>query len=146
MYTSGIHAGIQTAHVIHEMMRKYQLRLEKGDVNPGDGIKYLTMIEWADSHKTIIVKSAGMHSQLVSLYSELKPYSAYFGLPMCRWRESKEALNHAQTAVCIVVPKEIYGFNGDGVSLQWPQNSFNNERTEKIFALKNIIDSYRMAS
>lgn len=146
MYTSGIHAGIQTAHLVHEMMRKYEKKNDGPHMDLRAATKLGNLYDWADNHKTIIVKCGGYHSALVSLYDELKEYSAYFQLPMGRWRESKDALNNAQTAVGIVVPKEVYGFNGEGVTHQFPYPVFSDERTKKIFELKNILDSYRMAT
>lgn len=143
MYTSGIHAGIQTAHVIHEMMRKYE---KKYDPSINDGAKLATLYDWADNHKTIIVKCAGYHDELVNLYDRLKPYSAQFRLPMGRWRESKEALNNAQTAVCIVVPSDIYNWREPaGWQPQWPELPYPGEEQQK-YELYKIINTYRMAT
>lgn len=99
LYTAGIHAGIQTAHAVHEMMHKY---------NGRGGMKAETLYEWAENHKTIIVLQAGYHEALNSLYDELKPISAELELPIIKWNESKAALNGATTAVGIVVPAHVY--------------------------------------
>lgn len=106
MYTSGIHAGIQTAHAVHEMQSKYAARNSSDDMQAHE--KYLKYIEWAERHKTIIVKCAGYHSTLNDLYDELKESSAWLQLPLIKWCESKEALNGATTAVGIIVPADVY--------------------------------------
>lgn len=149
MYTSGIHAGIQTAHVIHEMMRKYEKKKEKAnsflESDQPDILKWQALTKWADEHKTIIVKSAGYHQSLVDLYNELKDYSGFFKLPLGRWRESKDALNNAQTAVCIVVPKSIYDFV-DTRMPTYPERPYATEWDQKAHELQKIINRYRMAS
>ena len=156
MYTSGIHAGIQTAHLVHEMMRKYQEDFNSAafSSNPEDWsdsnpkvAKYKNLIDWADNHKTIIVKCGGYHSSLVELYGELKEYSAHFKMPMGRWRESKDALNNAQTAVGIVVPDFIYNFKEPADYVQtWPRFKFADESIEMAYQLNQIINRYRMAT
>lgn len=145
MYTSGIHAGIQTAHVIHEMMRKYEKKNEGPHMDLRVAEKLSTLYTWADQHKTIIVKSAGYHQHLVDLYSELKEYSGFFHLPLGRWRESKDALNNAQTAVAIVVPKFIYDFQ-DPRTPMYPEQKFPDEASHMAHGLNQIINRYRMAT
>lgn len=106
LYTAGIHAGIQTAHAVHEMERKYAMRSSSDDINSLEKLKVYH--EWAARHKTIIVLQGGYSASLDALYDELKPISAYLQLPVIRWRESKEALNGATTAVGIIVPEYVY--------------------------------------
>lgn len=148
MYTSGIHAGIQTAHVIHETMRKYEKKVNARDLADEPTLSKLsTLYDWADNHKTIIVKCAGYHQNLVNLYDELKPYSAHFLLPMGRWRESKDALNNAQTAVGIVIPKFIYDFcEPPGTVQLWPRQPYEDKDVEMAYQLNQIISRYRMAT
>lgn len=133
MYTSGIHAGIQTAHAVHEMESKYNARTSSDDINAHE--KYKVYREWAERHKTIIVKTAGYHANLEALYEELKEISAWLGLPLIRWRESKEALNGATTAIGIIVPETVYSLK---VPLIAPANTPEDRLAE-------IINSYRMA-
>ncbi len=108
MYTSGIHAGIQTAHVISEMLRKYE---QAHKINPECIVtrnKYLKMIDWADTHQTIVVLNAGGHTSLQNLYRELTQYSADWHLPLGKWYESEHALNGAMTAVGLVVDDKAW--------------------------------------
>ena len=128
MYTSGIHAGIQSAHAVHEMMTKYMSR--------HDDPKYKRFLDWAHNHKTMIVKQAGYHSSLNSLYDELKESSAWLELPMVKWRESQEALNGATTAIGIVVPAEVYG-------LKYPLADAPTTAEQQLAA---IINRYQMAN
>lgn len=110
LYTSGIHAGIQTAHAVHEMFSKYNARrgddaqtLEKAEV----------MDDWMQNHKTIIVLNGGYQSNLQRIYRELTNISAELSLPIIKWHESKEALNGALTSVAIIVPPVIYWSNDE---------------------------------
>lgn len=130
LYTSGIHAGIQTAHAVHEMMWKYG-STDHDRSKP----KYKNLLEWAENHKTIIVKQAGYHAALDSLYDELKEPSAWLDLPIIRWRESKEALNGATTAIGIVIPQSIY-------SLRPERDAIPSSPEEALAAL---INRYPMA-
>lgn len=126
LYTSGIHAGIQTAHAVHEMMTKYGAR---------DDDKAKALSEWAERHKTIIVKQAGYHQSLNLLYDELKEPAAWLQLPVIRWCESKEALNGATTAIGIVIPASIYNLRVDRDAIpQSPEEQ-----------LAQIINHYPMA-
>ena len=129
MYTSGIHAGIQSAHAVHEMMTKYMARQ--------DDPKYKRFLDWAHNHKTMIVKQAGYHSSLNSLYDELKESSAWLELPMVKWRESQEALNGATTAIGIVVPAEVYTIP--------PSALFRTDNSAQ-HKLASIINRYPMAN
>jgi hypothetical protein len=130
MYTSGIHAGIQTAHAVHSMMSKYRGR-------DGSPPKELKLIDWADDHQTIIVLNGGYHENLNAIYEQLKPISAELELPIIKWAESKAALNGATTAVGIVVPQSIYDLDRDGI-FESPDGP--------VASLYKLINSYRFAT
>jgi peptidyl-tRNA hydrolase len=106
LYTAGIHAGIQTAHAVHAMERKYALRSSTDDIASLEKLKVYQ--EWADRHQTIIVLQAGYAANLERLYNDFRKPAAELNLPIIRWRESKEALNGATTAVGIVLPESVY--------------------------------------
>lgn len=133
MYTAGIHAGIQTAHAVHSMQRKYAA---------ADGMRgWIAAAEtmynyWADQCQTIIVLNAGYHSALESLYEELQKPAEELELPVVKWKESSEALNGATTAVGIIVPHSVYGL----VVKQWPTPSTPQHK------LHSIISRYPLAS
>lgn len=105
LYTAGIHAGIQTAHAVHEMQRKYADIAKWTDEGKE---KLYTYDYWAQHHQTIIVKQAGYSSSLDELYGELNDLGKVLMLPSVRWKESKQALNGATTAVGIIVPASVY--------------------------------------
>lgn len=98
MYTAGIHAGIQTAHLVHEMA--YYDGYTKGQSE--------VLRSWAKHHKTIIVLQAGYHQNILNIYKQLSPIAYATSLPVGYFRESVEALAGAWTATGIVVPKEVY--------------------------------------
>lgn len=99
MYTSGIHAGIQTAHLVHELFSYYTYE---------DETAKNALYEWASDHKTIIVLNGGYHSDLKSIREQVGTLAIKLGLPWGSFSESAEALNGAMTAVGIVVPERIY--------------------------------------
>lgn len=100
MYTSGIHAGIQTAHLVHELfITKYFFDTEELDV----------LNQWANFDKTIIVLNGGYQSNLERIRNEYIITECFENrLPWAEFRESQEALNGALTAVGFVVPESIY--------------------------------------
>jgi hypothetical protein len=100
MYTEGIHAGIQTAHVIGELNAKYQ--------EDNHSEEWMVLLDWQMNHKTIYVYNGGLADMLWSRYKALREFANKFGLPIARFYESKEALNGALTCVGIVVPEKYY--------------------------------------
>lgn len=96
-YIAGIHAGIQSAHAIAEVFRDYTPARTKAG-------KFL--LEWADEDKTIIVLNGGYQSNLQALCEKLIPVSATY--PWASFREEKDALNEAMTAVAVVLPEYMY--------------------------------------
>lgn len=109
-YLSSIQHGIQTAHVVHTMGRKY----EKPPRRPEDFEYHLeakkVYDDWADGKEGgsyIYVKAGGDASNLWTMYQELRDIAQKLNLPFARWYESKEALNGALTAVAIIPTEEI---------------------------------------
>lgn len=108
MYTEGIHAGIQTAHVLGELINKYpkiEHHVSTGiAVPPANHLLY----DWLANHKTIYIYNGGLASMLWNRYEALREFANQFELPIARFYESKEALNGALTSVAIVVPEKYY--------------------------------------
>ena len=125
LYTGGIHAGIQTAHMVHELF--YELN---------DDVTQRVLDTWAQEHKTIIVLQAGYHENIERCYYEFERLGGVLSLPYSGFRESKEALNNAWTAAGIVVPERIYAYR-PGVSTY--------ALTEFELELYNIISAYPLA-
>jgi hypothetical protein len=93
-YLSPIQHGIQSAHVLHEMFRKYN--------NAPMLNHYDTLCDWADNHKTIIVKNGGETNTMLrikELCGKMNLPSAYFNEP---------SLDGALTCVGIIVPDRFY--------------------------------------
>jgi hypothetical protein len=128
MYTEGIHAGIQTAHVIGELNTKY------ADLDTPEGERaHIKLLDWQKNHKTIFIYNGGLASMLWDRYQELREFAYKFELPIARFYESKEALNGALTCVGIVVPDQYYRFSptqttpsigGDLPPILQPEESF----------------------
>lgn len=103
MYLSGIHAGIQTAHMIGEMALRYHRHAFVGSVD---------FETWLRNGKTIIVLNGGTSQNLEEIASKLFSLGAELSLPVAEFRESEEALEGMRTCVGIVVPKSVY-LHGD---------------------------------
>lgn len=101
MYLSSLQNGLQSAHVVGELMVKY---------NPPParirGKEWSTLMEWASKHKTMVLLNAGYGEELYSLQrffnEEDNPY------PWAPFHESKEALDSAFTCIGIILPARIY--------------------------------------
>lgn len=96
-YISGIHAGIQTAHAMHEMFIKHP---PQGSSNADE-----LVWQWAVSDKTIIVLDGGYQSNLERIFELMQGCRS---LPSAKFHEEQAALNGALTAVCIVLPEHMY--------------------------------------
>jgi len=92
MYLSSIQNGIQAAHVVHELFRKYQKQ---------DALQY-ALHDWADNHKTMIVLNGGMTEHMLD-FLELVQDS---GLPFALFNEP--GIGNALTSIGVIVPEKMY--------------------------------------
>ena len=100
-YISGIHAGIQSAHAIAELMV-----LHSGEAYTPEQITAHHWLKcWKEEDKTIIVLNGGYQSVLQDFLTQVKSVG---NLPVGAFREEWEALNGALTAVAVVLPEYIY--------------------------------------
>lgn len=101
MYLSSIQQGIQAAHVVGELMVKY---------NPPParirGKEWGTLMEWAAKHKVMVLLSAGYGEELYSLQKFFNEKDNPY--PWAPFFESKEALDGAFTSIGIILPARIY--------------------------------------
>jgi hypothetical protein len=105
MYMGGIHAGIQTAHAVSSMWRRY----EGKDAFPNDDhpcAQLDTLRAWEDDHKTAVLLTGGDHRALLELEAFMRRPDNPF--PWGSFNESTDALNGALTAVVIVIPEKLY--------------------------------------
>jgi hypothetical protein len=101
MYTSGIHAGIQTAHLVHEMFSHYSKTYKLP--------AYSKLQIWSEYDKTIIVLNGGYQSNLERLYyGPIRKLSEKYNLPKGRFNEGVDSLNGALTVVGLIVPEYLY--------------------------------------
>lgn len=87
-YLSGIQKGIQTAHVVGELV-------QLPDISK--------VVEWARDHATIIVLDGGNCDHLVE-FCEILEKSDH---PWARFNEDS-SLGFALTAVGVILPKKVY--------------------------------------
>ena len=112
-YLSSLAKGIQSAHALVDLGRKYTLLYN--EANAMD--THLAAINgkqvyanWADNHKTVVVLNGGNSAALQVLIDMFVPLDVQFpslGIPWCAFREDEESLNGALTAVAIIVNDEV---------------------------------------
>lgn len=113
MYLSDIQKGIQSAHLVHEIMNEAHDNCmtiaSDSDLTTQEihfDKKALMVKEWAEEHKTMIVCNGGNSANLNAigeLFSNTQnPY------PFAWFNEDEESLNGAITCVGIVLPEELY--------------------------------------
>lgn len=100
-YISGIHAGIQSAHAIVELIEAYNRPAN----TPEELDAHYLLKCWREKDKTIIVLNGGYQSVLEDFLAQVMSLETY---PVAWWREEKKALNGAMTAVAVVLPEFIY--------------------------------------
>lgn len=128
MYLSPIQHGIQTAHIVSDLFIKYasnDIYLDNAREN---------LYDWAENHKTIIVKNGGFASNLINIYDQISNQNLY---PCAIFREGSDELNSTVTAVGIVLPERVYSLSIE----------VGEDATNKSFDLHiaNIISQYRLA-
>lgn len=101
MYLEGIHAGIQTAHMINEMWLKYN-----GSTNPFYPTRTEKLLDWAKNGKTIFIYTGGYSSSLEERFAAFSKFSHRYDLPYAYFKESKDALNGALTCVGIIADEK----------------------------------------
>lgn len=101
-YITGIHAGIQSAHAIAELMTWYGK--PRTDA-PEELTAHHWLKCWREEDKTIIVLNGGYQSVLQDFLDQAMSLETY---PVAWWREEQKALNGAMTAVAVVLPEFIY--------------------------------------
>jgi len=113
VYLSSIQKGIQSAHLVHELMNlAYQNRTtvssdcdmttQKVDLN----LKALLTLEWAEIDKTMIVCNGGNSAMLQELICFLEDCNVQY--PWTYFKEDEDSLNSALTVVGIVLPEDIF--------------------------------------
>jgi hypothetical protein len=96
-YLSSIQKGIQTAHIVHELILQYG----SGDRHPSQMV-----YDWAAKHKTIIVLNGGNNESLHTINSTLaKTYKTY---PYTSFNEDDQSLGGIMTAVGVVLPESVF--------------------------------------
>lgn len=97
-YLSGIHPGIQTAHLVHTIKSRADLH---------DGYQKVAYDVWLEE-PYIEVLCGGDHATLVGTFQRTVMIAcAKLGLPCGIWYESPEAMNGACTAMGFILPWTI---------------------------------------
>lgn len=136
-YLSSIQQGIQTAHIVHDLMLKYQ-------VHSSGAAKLFT--DWARNHKTIIVLNGGGTAEIEQAVEVLREQSQY---PWAEFYESRECLSAALTGVGVVLPERV--FNAGRVPLAVGTQYFERPNGEQVlfgdvdYAVIDLVKSKGLA-
>jgi hypothetical protein len=103
MYLSDIQKGIQTAHLVNEFWKKYNIPSEYGSEATKKNQEYLD--SWAYIDQSIIVFDGGNQNQLEWIEYFFNQNNNQY--PWAYFREDQISLNKALTAVGIILPKKF---------------------------------------
>jgi hypothetical protein len=95
-YLSSIQQGIQSAHLVHELLLRYMFA--------STGAAKLAF-DWAQGHKTIIVLNGGDNEALLQARMVLEAQHQY---PTAFFRESERSLEGVLTGVGVVLPESVF--------------------------------------
>lgn len=96
-YLSSIQQGIQSAHLVHDIMLKYAPH-SSGDAK--------MVNDWARDWKTIIVLNGGTADDLLETRQLFDSQGQY---PHTHFRESVDCLEGVMTGVGVVLPEFVFG-------------------------------------
>ena len=100
-YMSPIQHGIQTAHIVGDL-------LTMSAHTPRQRTQHQIAYDWATDHKTIIVLNGGNSQSLLNILDVLSTMSNALSLPCVSFYEDGVSMELMRTAVGIVVPESIY--------------------------------------
>lgn len=155
-YLSQIQQGIQTAHIVSEIMTEANESRRTISTAPLEQfVRYseqdLMVLNWAEQYKTIIVCNGGNRESLDEMIELFMSYNNPF--PWTNFYEDDQSLSSALTSVGIVLPAEIYdayydadndAYFYDGVNESGRNSAFYNEGSFEYDLLK-LVKSKRLA-
>ncbi len=100
-YLSQIQQGIQAAHCMANMSVLYKHNTDQHSM----------YVEWASTHKTMIVLSGGNSADLAEIFAKFEELARFgdMNYPIAKFHEDEVSLNNAMTCVGIVLPEKVYG-------------------------------------
>jgi hypothetical protein len=102
MYLSSLQNGLQSAHVVGEMITKY---LNHG-LSDHQCDQHNMLLDWAENHKTMILLNAGYGANIHNLAEMFS--SNHNTFPWAKFHEEQAALDGAITSIGIVLPEFVY--------------------------------------
>jgi hypothetical protein len=126
MYLTSIQHGIQTAHVVSELYRKYEYSL-----NICHSLFIMNHLkEWTELDKTIIVLNGGdtytLEQDFTIFEKQRFPFVSF----------NEPGIGNAVTAIGIIVPARVYNANG------WEYLTMSKEEKQLV----DMLSSKRLAS
>lgn len=135
-YLSSIQQGIQTAHLVSEIMS-----------NPYNIIPYNKdfVNDWATKDRTIIVCNGGNCKSIQDTIGLFKEKDNLF--PWTAFCEDEESLEGTLTGVCIILPEEIYDVKFDLINSVYIQANGRiiDNRNTHCYHLIDMVKSAKLA-
>jgi prenyltransferase beta subunit len=146
MYLSSIQVGIQNAHCLVNIGRKYNNDNSNVFILESDVAARSNYIDWSDNYKTMVCLNGGNQANLKEIVDIFCAHDNPFA-----WNcfyEDEQSLNNCLTCVGIILPERIYDAaqrireDRTGQFVIALQNEF----IDWEFKLMSIINSCRLAN
>ena len=108
LYMRPIQFGIQSTHLLGDMMIKYS---EESLKYSGEKEQRNMLYDWAEHHKTMIILNAVNAAGLIDVFEFLDSTDNPF--PYGKFHEDEQSLGGVITCVGVVLPERIYTAAGD---------------------------------
>ena len=130
MYLSQIQQGIQAAHVMQVMSKRYTKFHSSSAA--------FMFQQWMDEDRTMIVLNGGIQRDLMDLVLQLNSLTNHGSTyPMSYFEEEEDALNGTLTCVGIILPEYVYNYS--------PVVEHGIHVGVKDIQLYELIKSYKLA-
>lgn len=90
-------SGVQNAHALSEMFVKYKSKSIENEI----------LYEWAERHKTIIMRDGGITANLDKIHSILYHLCPAHKIPYASFRESNEYMDGLLTSVGFILDRSV---------------------------------------
>lgn len=101
-YLSPIQQGVQSLHVLGELVAKYHPPVRDPKCEKFDIVRH-----WATRHKTVIILNGGNSAGIKEIFDTLND-AANTRYPYAAFCEDEQSLNGALTCCGVVIPEKIY--------------------------------------
>jgi hypothetical protein len=145
-YLSSIQQGVQSFHVLGEMVNKYESVSGFSDSNNFE--PYQILNNWMQNHKTLIVLNGGAYTDIVEKYFKLKNLATMlsFSMPFAQFTEDDKSLGGIMTACGCVLPEEIYNAVDYKTAITWNHIADDEDKNSFYFIKEDKMTQYKPGS